>query len=83
MTVLRDPLMRVWFALVLLSGGSTVLAHHRSAGAMAAILLFAGIKARLVLTCYLGLDRVPAVRGAFDLVLAALLGTMGLLLALG
>ena len=78
----RDPLVRAWAALVLLSGASTLLSHQRGGWAVAAILLFAGIKARLVLVRYLGLERVPAVRVAFDLLLAVLVGMMGLLLAL-
>jgi len=83
MTVLRDPLVRAWLALVLLSGASTLLAHDRNGWAMAAILLFAGVKARLVLVRYLGLERAPSVRTAFDLLIAALVGLMGLLLFLG
>lgn len=49
---------------------------------MAAILAFAGIKARLVLVRYLGLDRADAVRRGFDLILGLLIALMGLLLAI-
>jgi len=83
MRLLRDPLVRAWLALVALSGASTVLASHRGAGALAAILLFAGIKARLVLARYLGLEQVAPVRRGFDLLLGALLVVMGVLLAMG
>lgn len=82
MKALGDPMARAWLALVLLSAASTVLASHRSGAAMAAILAFAGIKARLVLVRYLGLDRADAVRRGFDLILGLLIALMGLLLAI-
>jgi len=82
MRVPGDPLARAWLVLVLLSAASTVLASHRSGAAMAAILAFAGVKARLVLVRYLGLDRADAARRGFDLILILLVALMGLLLAI-
>lgn len=69
-----EPLTRAWFALILLSGASTVLAGMTSLNAApalagAAILLVAWMKARVILSRYLGLWQAPAWRAGFNWVL--------------
>jgi len=76
MNALRDPLTRAWLALVLLSGLATLLSTRAGHAAGAAILAVAAIKARLILTRYLGLAEVPAWRRAFDLLLGCLVALL-------
>lgn len=81
---MRDPLTRAWAALVLLSAASTAVAMLPVARPVAgvAVLALAGVKARVILTRYLGLARAPAIRRGFDVVLALFLtGALGLYLA--
>ena len=49
MSLLRDPLLRAWLALVALSGLATLLSLSSRRVAGAAILLIALAKARLIL----------------------------------
>jgi len=79
MSLLRDPLLRAWLALVALSGLATLLSLSSRRVAGAAILLIALAKARLILSRYLGLAQVLPWLNAFS-GLCLLLGT--LLLAL-
>ena len=79
MSLLRDPLLRAWLALVALSGLATLLSLSSRRAAGAAILLIALAKARLILSRYLGLAQVRPWLNAFS-GLCLLLGT--LLLAL-
>lgn len=72
--MLSDPLNKAWFALVALSGASAVVAElaiggldRRVVGAM--ILLLALMKARVILSRYLGLAEAPSWRRGFNLVL--------------
>ncbi|PRY21858.1 hypothetical protein CLV78_108130 [Aliiruegeria haliotis] len=69
-----NPLTRAWLALLLLSGGSTVIAALVSQGVAPAtvgvgILLFSWMKARVILSRYLGLWQAPSWRRGFNLVL--------------
>lgn len=70
----RDPLFRAWFWLVLLSAASTAVALNLTeiqvtfAGTI--ILTLAWLKARMILSRYLGLAAVPAIARGFGLVLA-------------
>lgn len=80
----RDTLWRAWIALALLSLASTAIAQWDTAGAAqavagAAILTLANLKARLILSRYLGLASAPYWQRGFNLVIALY---MGLLLAL-
>lgn len=68
-----DPLRRAWATLILLSAAATALALLRplmgpwgDAAAGAAIIALAGLKARVILGRYLGLDAVPGARRGFD-----------------
>jgi hypothetical protein len=72
--MLSDPLNKAWFALVALSGASAVVAElaiggldRRVVGAV--ILLLALMKARMILSRYLGLAEAPSWRRGFNLVL--------------
>lgn len=72
--MLSDPLNKAWFALVALSGASAVVAElaiggldRRVVGAV--ILLLALMKARVILSRYLGLAEAPSWRRGFNLVL--------------
>jgi uncharacterized membrane protein YjjP (DUF1212 family) len=72
--MLRDPLNKAWFALVALSGASAVVAElaiggldRRVVGAV--VLLLALMKARVILSRYLGLAEAPSWRRGFNLVL--------------
>ncbi len=78
-----NPLARAWLFLLLLSGASTVLAVLVAQGLSqtaigAAILLVAWMKARVILSHYLGLRQAPAICAGVSWVLAfycaALLG---------
>ena len=67
-------LTRAWMALMLLSGASTLIAALVSRDAVPAIvgsliLLFAWMKARVILSRYLGLWQAPSWRAGFDWVL--------------
>lgn len=79
MSLLRDPLLRAWLALVALSGLATVLSLHSGRVFGAAILLIALVKARLILSRYLGLAQVRSWLSGFSAA-CSLLGA--LLLAL-
>ncbi|MDM7256213.1 MAG: cytochrome C oxidase subunit IV family protein [Paracoccus sp. (in: a-proteobacteria)] len=77
-----------WLWLLALAAASTALALATDAGALAegtaksasaAILTLAWLKARVILSDYLGLRAAPRIRRGFDLVLALF---MALLLAL-
>lgn len=82
MNLLRNPLSRAWLALVLLSGAVTLLSWHGGRTVGAAILLAAGIKARLIVRRYMGLAGVPGWGRGFDLVLGLLCALLlGLYLA--
>lgn len=72
--MLSDPLNKAWFALVALSGASAVVAElaiggldRRVVGAV--VLLLALMKARVILSRYLGLAEAPSWRRGFNLVL--------------
>jgi len=90
---LRDPLLRAWAALMLLSLGSTVIARLVGTGGLgrasglvagAAILALAWAKARVILARYLGLAQAPSWRPGFEIVLGVYaLGLLGLYLAAG
>jgi hypothetical protein len=88
MTGWRDPLLRAWLALLVLSTAGTGVAVRQSATSSLApwlgalVLLFAGIKARLILVRYLGLAKSPSWRKGFTVLLVLLLGLLlGLFLA--
>ena len=72
--MLSDPLNKAWFALVALSGASAVVAElaiggldRRVVGAV--VLLLALMKARVILSRYLGLAEAPSWQRGFNLVL--------------
>ena len=70
--MIRDPLLRAWGTLICLSLGSTLIslwhwAPAFAAGAGALILTFAWLKARVILSCYLGLDAAPFWRRGFGI----------------
>lgn len=71
----QDPLNRAWMALMLLSGASTLVAilvtrEIASTLAGVTILLLAWMKARVILSRYLGLWQAPSWRAGFDSVIA-------------
>lgn len=79
----RDPLFRAWAWLVALSIGSTVVALslQRLDATLAGvvILTLAWLKARVILSRYLGLAEVPAIAFGFGLVLGLfMLAALGL-----
>lgn len=84
-----DILSRAWLMLMALSGGSAVVAElvgsgldRRLAGAM--IILLALLKARIILSRYLGLSQAPTWRRGFNLSLSLFcLMLLGLYLASG
>ena len=84
-----DILSRAWLMLLVLSGGSAVVAElvgsgldRRLAGAM--IILLALLKARIILSRYLGLSQAPTWRRGFNLSLSLFcLMLLGLYLASG
>ena len=76
MIALSDPLLRTWLALVALSAAVTIMSEQPGHVAGAAILLLCGLKARLILSCYMGLFRAPAWQRGFDLVLALLIALL-------
>lgn len=70
-----DTLSRAWLLLLALSGGSAVVAElvgtgfdRRLAGAL--IIMLALMKARIILSRYLGLAQAPTWRRGFSLSLA-------------
>ncbi|WP_068116794.1 hypothetical protein [Tropicimonas marinistellae] len=68
------PLTRAWSALLLLSGLSTVIASLVTRGLApvavgGAILVLAWLKARVILSRYLGLWKAPGWRAGFNWVL--------------
>ncbi len=74
MTMTRNPLTRAWFALLLLSFGSTLIAATLGHGvappvAGALILLLAWLKAQVILSRYLALWQAPVWRAGFNWVL--------------
>lgn len=79
---MKDPLVTAWLWLVALSMGSTALALARVEGgalAGAAILMLAWLKARVILSDYLGLRAAPFWRRGFGMVLGAtMLGLLAL-----
>ncbi len=88
MSMMRsDPLTRAWLALIALSGLSALAAaaigrgyDARIAGGI--VLLLALIKARVILSRYLGLADAPSWRRGFNAVLALfMLVALGLYLA--
>ena len=77
---------RAWLALIAMSFASTGLAASgsRGAGFGLVVLALAGLKARVILSAYLGLSAAPSWQRGFDLVLALLLVLFaGLALAAG
>lgn len=73
--MVKSALTRAWIALLLLSGGSTLVAAlvTRDAvpiAASVAILTLSWLKARVILSRYLGLWQAPTWRAGFDTVLA-------------
>lgn len=77
---------KAWMALILMSAGSTALAHFGATGALAAlaILALAWMKAQVILREYLGLAQAPGWSRGFALVLGLyMLGMMGLAIAAG
>ncbi|WP_347265916.1 nitric oxide reductase F protein [Paracoccus sp. (in: a-proteobacteria)] len=84
-----DILTRAWLALIGLSAVSTVIAlvlprldANGLKAASAVILVIAWLKARVILSRYLGLAAVPAIGRGFGLVLALfMLAAIGLYLA--
>lgn len=77
-------LTRTWGVLIGLSLGSTALAAGANTGqaALAVVLLFAWIKAHLIVKVYLGLGRIPQVLRGFDIVLGlVMIAMLGLGLA--
>ena len=73
--MLMDTLTKAWIWLIVLSGGSAVVAvlvdqglDRRLAGA--AILLLALFKSRMILSRYLDLAEAPTLRRGFNLVLS-------------
>lgn len=74
MMMLRDPLSRAWLALIGLSGASAVVATAVTndvarTGSGAVILLLAFLKARVILSRYLGLSQAPTWRAGFNWVI--------------
>ncbi len=66
----RNPLLRAWATLIGLSLGSTLISLWHWPPAFSAlagtfILTFAWLKARVILSCYLGLDAAPFWRRGF------------------
>lgn len=82
----RDPLLRAWAALLVLSLGSTAVSlWHWPSGLLAVagglILALAWVKARVILARYLGLAQAPFWRRGFEIALAVFcLGLLGLYL---
>ena len=71
----RDTLFRAWLVLILLSGGSAIISElvtsgfdRRVAGVL--IVVLAMLKARVILTRYLGLSQAPSWRSGFTLALS-------------
>lgn len=74
MTILQDPILRAWLSLLVLSGASVLVAYIVPAGFNqaaigAVILLLAWMKARVILSRYLGLWQAPSWRSGFYWVL--------------
>lgn len=69
-----DRLLRAWIALVILSGVSALAAALVNAGidpriTGTLVMLLALMKARVILSRYLGLDTAPSWRAGFNLTL--------------
>ncbi|MFX0542103.1 cytochrome C oxidase subunit IV family protein [Roseovarius sp. S4756] len=81
-----DILTRAWLTLLILSGVSTVAAAAITAGydariAGGIVLFLALMKARVILSRYLGLSEAPSWRRGFNLSLTLfMLGALGLYL---
>ncbi|MFZ1469505.1 MAG: cytochrome C oxidase subunit IV family protein [Paracoccaceae bacterium] len=69
---------RAWIFLLILSAASTLLAVWGKDGPWlaVAVLVLAGIKARVILSAYLGLRDAPDWQRGFDLALGLLLVTL-------
>lgn len=72
--MVREPLLRAWLLLLLLGAGSTLFAVLDLRGVAPAavgglILMLSWLKARIILSRYLGLWRAPTWRAGFDWVL--------------
>ena len=74
-------LTRNWLILLALSAASTALAASGLTGAAftIAVLTLAGLKARVILAAYLGLNTAPSWQRGFDLGLTLLLVLMATL----
>jgi len=78
-------LTRAWLLLIALSMATTLFAGILpEAGPVfvAAVLLLAGLKSRLILSDYLGLRKAPTFQRGFTLILVGFLGLAMLLYAL-
>ncbi|CTQ53632.1 hypothetical protein LP7551_02157 [Roseibium album] len=69
-----DPILRAWFSLLVLSGASVAAAFIAGAGMGESVvgvlvLLFAWMKARVILARYLGLWQAPFWQSGFNWVL--------------
>lgn len=86
--MMNDPLIRAWTLLIAASAASTALAlavpgltETTLMAAGAAILTLAWLKARVILSDYLGLRAAPFWRRGFGMVLALyMIGLLGLYL---
>ncbi|WP_306144037.1 hypothetical protein [Roseibium sp. MMSF_3412] len=82
-----NPTTRAWFSLLIISCASVMVAAgaaqmHAAWGTGALVLVFAWIKARIVLSRYLGLCQVPRILSGFNWALGLLcLLLLGLYLA--
>ncbi len=72
-----DPLFQAWLALVVLSGGSALLAPQHGRAVGVAVLLLGLAKARIILIRYLRLGQAPAWRRGFDAGLVLLIALLG------
>lgn len=74
-------LTKNWLILIALSAVSTAIAASGATGAALtlAVLILAGLKARVILSAYLGLNAVPGWQRGFDLGLTLLLALMAAL----
>lgn len=76
--LLRHPLVTAWLALALLGLGTTILTLWQTpavprAAVTGLVLVLSGLKARVILTRYLGLAASPFWTRTFDLVIALFL----------
>lgn len=74
-------LTKNWLILIALSAASTAIAASGATGAALtlAVLVLAGLKARVILSAYLGLSAAPGWQRGFDLGLGLLLTLMAAL----